>query len=206
MDRGNHFLLRKVHSLLGIIPLGLFLIWHLYVNSIALMGAEVYDSVVNGLMGIMGFPYVLFVELFFIFIPLIIHGVYGMYIAYTSNYNVGTYGYARNWAFAVQRISGVILFFFLIWHVWHLRLAHVIFGTPINFDTMAGIVASPFALGFFILGIISAAYHFANGIWGFLITWGITVGPKSQKVVAVATTALFFVLSFVGVRAILAFV
>lgn len=206
MSRGNHFVLRKVHSLLGIIPLGLFIVWHFYVNSIAVMGAEVYDTMVTTLMGLLGLPYFLFVEVFLIFVPLIVHGVYGLYIAYTSNYNVGSYGYSRNWAFVLQRISGVIMFVFLIWHVWHLRLSHVVFGTPVDFNAMAQIVSNPFSLGFFILGIIATAYHFANGIWGFLITWGITVGPRSQKFVAMVTTLLFFVIAFIGVRAILAFV
>ncbi|OEH87017.1 succinate dehydrogenase [Desulfuribacillus stibiiarsenatis] len=206
MERGNHFLLRKVHSLLGVIPLGIFLMEHFYVNSLALKGPETYDAMVNGFMGLMTLPYFIFVELFVIIFPLLLHGIYGMYIVYHAQYNVDRYGYGRNWAFVLQRVSGVIMFVFLIWHVWHLRLSHVVYGTPINFESMAAIVANPFSLGFFILGIIATAYHFANGLWGFLITWGITVGPRSQQLVAKATIVLFFVLSFVGVRAILAFV
>ena len=31
------------------------------------------------------------------------------------------------------------------------------------------------------IGIVSTCYHFANGLWTFLITWGITIGPQSQK-------------------------
>jgi succinate dehydrogenase / fumarate reductase cytochrome b subunit len=206
MDRENHFFIRKVHSLLGIIPLGLFLIWHFYVNSIAVIGKEAYDTVVNMLMGLLNLPYFIFVELFLILIPLVLHGIYGMYIVYTAKYNVGNYGYSRNWAFAIQRISGIIMFIFLGWHVWHLRLSHVVLGTPVNFDAMAQIVSTPLSLGFFILGIVATAYHLANGLWGFMITWGITVGPRSQRFVAMASVAVFVILAFVGVRAILAFV
>lgn len=206
MNRGNHFLIRRVHSLLGIIPLGIFLIFHFYVNSLALNGSAFYDKFVNTMMGMLNLPYFVFVELFVIFIPLLLHGIYGLYIVYNAKMNVGSYGYGRNWAFALQRISGIIMFIFLVWHVWALRLANVFYGAPVNFDAVAQNVSTPISLAFFILGIVATAYHFANGLWGFLVTWGVTIGRSSQKKVALASIAIFIAFAFVGVRAILAFV
>ena len=56
-----------------------------------------------------------------------------------------------------------------------------------------------------IIGVVCASFHFANGIWSFCIVWGITLGPKAQERLGYATLGLWAVLSFVGVRALYAF-
>ena len=71
---------------------------------------------------------------------------------------------------------------------------------------MANIVANPFMLGFYIVGILSATFHLSNGLWAFLVSWGITQSPQSQKIATYVTNILFVILSVVGVVAILAFV
>jgi len=40
----NHFFIRKMHSLFGVIPIGLFLLEHLYTNSFATQGAASYNA------------------------------------------------------------------------------------------------------------------------------------------------------------------
>ena len=80
------------------------------------------------------------------------------------------------------------------------------FGAEVNFDMMADIFSNPFMIGFYIVGVVSAIFHFANGLWSFLVSWGITVSPRSQQISTYVTLDLFVVLSIIGVRAILAFV
>ena len=46
----------------------------------------------------------------------------------------------------------------------------------------------------YVIGVTSAIFHFFNGIWGGLIHWGITVGPKAQRVSA-------YICTLVGVAA-----
>jgi len=60
-------------------------------------------------------------------------------------------------------------------------------------------------LGFYIVGIISATFHLSNGLWAFLVSWGITQSPQSQKIATYVTNIIFVILSVVGVAAILAF-
>ena len=72
------FVLRKLHQLSGIVPLGAFLLEHLYTNSKGLHptdGPEHFNEAVADLQQI---PYILFVEITFIFIPLLYHAVYGL--------------------------------------------------------------------------------------------------------------------------------
>ncbi len=61
-------------------------------------------------------------------------------------------------------------------------------------------------LGFYIVGVLSTIFHFSNGLWSFAVTWGITVSPRSQRIATFVTMGVFVVLSYVGLRAILAFV
>jgi succinate dehydrogenase / fumarate reductase cytochrome b subunit len=71
---------------------------------------------------------------------------------------------------------------------------------------MADILSSPFMLTFYLIGVISTIFHFANGLWSFLVSCGITVSPRSQVISTYFTIGVFVVLTIVGVRAILAFV
>ena len=71
---------------------------------------------------------------------------------------------------------------------------------------MAAIVDSPWMLGFYIVGILAATFHLANGLWSFLVSWGITQSKKSQQIATYITLLFFVILSIVGVAAILAFV
>ncbi|ADH98914.1 succinate dehydrogenase cytochrome b558 subunit [Salisediminibacterium selenitireducens] len=198
----REFFYRKLHSLLGVIPVGAFLIVHLTVNYYAVQGEEAYNQAVAFMESL---PFVYVLEIFLIFLPLLFHAIYGMYIVFQAKNNTSTYSYFRNWMFMLQRVSGVIVFIFVVWHVWDTRIQKM-FGAEVNFDMMVDIVQNPIALVGYIIGITAATFHFANGIWAFLITWGITVSPRSQKISQYITMGIFVILTFVGIRAILAFV
>ena len=71
---------------------------------------------------------------------------------------------------------------------------------------MNEILSNPWMLAFYIVGVISATFHLANGIWSFLVSWGITQSPKSQRIATYVTLVIFLALSVVGVQALLAFV
>ncbi|PRO64940.1 succinate dehydrogenase cytochrome b558 subunit [Alkalicoccus urumqiensis] len=198
----REFIYRRLHSLLGVIPVGGFLIIHLSVNWFATRGVEEYNRAA-AFMEALPFRYVL--EALFIFLPLIFHAVYGLYIAFQARNNTSNFSYFRNWMFRLQRITGVLVLIFVTWHVWETRVAAA-FGAEVNFNMMEEIVANPAALIAYIIGITATTFHFANGLWSFAITWGITVSPKSQRIATFVTMGIFAALTFVGIRSILAFV
>ena len=201
MVRESDFYIRRLHSLLGIIPVGLFLVQHLVINHFATRGADAFNAA-SDFMG--NLPFVLFLEWFIIYIPLMLHAFYGVYISFTFKSNVKKYGTFRNWMFFLQRVTGVFLVVFIAWHIWETRIAKAL-GAEVNFDMMANILDNPFMLAFYIAGVIAATFHLSNGLWGFLITWGITQSPRSQQIVAYITIVVFLVLSVIGVQALLAF-
>ncbi|MDR7237444.1 succinate dehydrogenase cytochrome b558 subunit [Neobacillus drentensis] len=202
MAGNREFVYRRLHSLLGVIPIGIFVMQHLVVNHYATVGVESFNKAAN-FMGNLPFRYVL--ETVIIYLPILFHAIYGLYIAFTAKNNASQYGFFRNWMFLLQRVSGVITLIFITWHVWETRIAAA-FGNEVNFQMMQDILSSPFMFAFYVVGIISAIFHFANGLWSFLVSWGITVSPRSQVISTYVTIVIFLALSYVGVTTLLAFV
>ena len=50
-------------------------------------------------------------------------------------------------------------------------------------------------LAFYIIGVVAASFHLANGMWSFCVSWGITVGPKAQRISTYVWMILFVILS-----------
>jgi succinate dehydrogenase / fumarate reductase, cytochrome b subunit len=205
------FVLRKLHQLSGIFPLGIFLLEHFYTNSKALTGAGDFNSAVHDLQSI---PYILFVEIGGIFIPLIYHAVYGLVITWEARPNNLAYPYPRNWFYLIQRITGIILFFFILFHVLNFRFGMIPGLNTISVadqpDKAFEIVAGEFRMIpifiIYLIGITATVWHFANGIWLFLVDWGITIGERAQRLTGYACIAFGALLLLVGVNAMVAFV
>ncbi len=205
------FVLRKLHQLSGIVPLGLFILEHFYTNSKALTGAADFNNAVKELQSI---PYILFVEIGGIFIPLIYHAVYGMVITIEARPNNLNYPYPRNWFYLIQRITGVILFFFITFHVLNFRFGMI---PGLNSVSVAHHPEQAFAIvggefrnaGIFfiyVIGITATVWHLANGIWLFMVDWGITIGERAQRLTGYACIAAGAVLLLVGINAAVAFI
>jgi succinate dehydrogenase / fumarate reductase cytochrome b subunit len=205
------FILRKLHQLSGIVPLGAFLLEHFYTNSKAVNGANDFNKAVADLQSI---PYILFVEIGFIFIPLIYHAVYGLVITIEARPNNLYYPYPRNWFYLVQRITGVILFFFILFHVLNFR-----FGVIPGLNTISvahapnqayDIVAREFRMIpiaiIYLIGIVATIWHFANGLWLFMVDWGIAIGARAQRLTGYACIAFGAVLLAVAINAMVAFI
>lgn len=208
------FVLRKLHQLSGIVPLGLFLLEHFYTNSKALDAVHGQANFNEAVRDLQSIPYILFIEIGGIFIPLIYHAVYGLVITMEARPNNLAYPYPRNWFYLVQRITGVILFFFITFHVLNFRfglmpgLNNVSVAT--HPDQAFGIVAGEFAIVpifiIYLIGITATVWHFANGIWLFMVDWGIAIGERAQRLTGYACIAFGVVLLLVGVNAAVAFI
>lgn len=173
----NHFLIRKIHSLLGIIPIGIFFTEHMVVNAMAMSGIETWEKAAQA---VHNMPLKTVLEILFIFLPLAFHGIYGLYIAFGAKNNATKYNYTHSWMFYLQRITAFILFAFIIWHVLDLK-AFDIWGPEGPGALMGQYLANPINVILLAIGATAGALHFANGLWTFLISWGITIGPKAQS-------------------------
>jgi succinate dehydrogenase / fumarate reductase cytochrome b subunit len=206
LDR--HFAIRKLHSLLGIVPIGFFLCFHLFENSLATKGGHYFTEHVVHKIGEM--PYIELMEIFFIALPILFHGIYGFVIWFFGKGNALTYGYARNWMYFLQRITGLLAFIFILGHVYHTRI-QVLINEAVTkdniFNTLASQLDNPLVVVIYIIGILASVIHFSNGVWLALITWGITIGPRAQKIstyICVLIGLLLIVFSAQALRGFLA--
>ncbi len=205
------FVLRKLHQLSGIMPLGIFLLEHFYTNSKALTGAADFNNAVKDLQSI---PYILFVEIGGIFIPLIYHAVYGLVITIEARPNNLAYPYPRNWFYLIQRITGVILFFFITFHVLNFRFGlipglntrSVATHSDLAFSIVQSEFLNPAIFIIYLIGITATVWHLANGIWLFMVDWGITIGERAQRLTGYACIAFGLILLLVGINAAVAFI
>jgi succinate dehydrogenase / fumarate reductase cytochrome b subunit len=203
--QGYTFLLRKLHSLLGIVPIGAFLLEHLLSNFEALKGPAAYAAQVKFLNSL---PLVRVLEWAFIFLPILYHGVYGVYIWLRGKSNIVYYPWSGNWMYLAQRYTGLIAFAYILQHVLRQRFMGI--SLPENpgaaFAKVQHELQNPWMLAVYIIAMIAICWHFAYGIWLFAAKWGITPGEVARKRFGYACAAFGVVLAVMGLWSIWAFV
>jgi succinate dehydrogenase / fumarate reductase, cytochrome b subunit len=203
--QGTSFLLRRLHSLTGIVPVGAFLFEHILIsNSTAITGPGAYARQVSFLANL---PLVFFLELFGIWIPILFHALYGFYIWYRGDRNTAEYPWTGNWMYTAQRWTGGIAFAYIVWHTWTMRFTGIdLHDNPAaSFSKVQAEVHSPWLLAFYIIGLIAASWHFAYGIWLFSAKWGIVSGEKAQQRLLRLCLGLFLIMSVVGLVSLYTF-
>lgn len=204
------FLLRRLQSLSGIMPVGAYLFVHLATNATVVNGVRAFQSRVDMIHDLGRFLPV--VEWTFIFIPLIFHAVVGVLIMRTGHHNVGNYPYTNNFRYFLQRMTAWIALVFILWHVfamhgWIKPIAHQLgFGAEFRHlyatsSAAAVIQANPVVSAFYLIGVVACVYHFANGLWTAGITWGLWTTAAAQKRANYVCGAFGLVLLAVGLTA-----
>lgn len=197
LDR-HHFLLRRLHSLSGIVPVGLFVCFHLFTNAQMLLGADNFQHEVNF---IHSMPALLFMEIT-IWVSIGFHAALGVVYTVQGKSNVRHYRYQGNWRYTLQRTTGIIALIFIFLHIATLRwqwtfggLFETFYvataaGHPLATATTARALANNWVLAIYIIGVLSVVYHWSNGLWTAAITWGLTISPGAQKRWGVACAGL----------------
>lgn len=204
----NHFLLRRLHSLTGIVPVGVFLIMHLTTNSTIAWGGLNSRSHEEGWVNrsiatfqhevefINNMPLLLIIEIT-LWAAIGFHSILGVYYAMSGKGNMGEYKYGGNLRYTLQRLSGYFGIFFIFYHVatlrwgwsfmvpggaqWSHEAASSTFAAAIQGST-EGFTGWGMAVAiFYFIGVSSLVFHFANGLWSAAITWGVTVSRPAQK-------------------------
>lgn len=191
----HEFLLRRLHSLSGLIPVGAYMVVHLLTNSLTMMGVAPFQNAVYQIHSLG--PALVFVEWGFIFLPILFHAIFGVVIVYSGRSNVSHYPYTANWRYVAQRATGMIALVFIFLHVFHLHgwfhfdawlesVAKPLGGarfSPYNATSSLALAmqSSFLVLVGYAIGAGSCIFHFANGVWTMGITWGVWVSPAAQK-------------------------
>ncbi len=210
----HEFLLRRLHSLSGVIPVGAYMCVHLGVNSLASVSVPMFNRAVEQIHSLG--PVLPIIEWTFIFLPIIYHALYGVLIIRTGQSNSAAYRYGGNVRYTLQRITGMLAMLFIAWHVFHMHgwfhfepwhsTAQKLGGAqfaPFNAASSAADAMRMNAIVpiLYAIGVGSCIYHLANGLWSFGITWGLWISPEAQKRALVGCAAFGGVLSLVGIMA-----
>jgi succinate dehydrogenase / fumarate reductase cytochrome b subunit len=198
-DSKQSYVLDKLHSLSGVIPIGVFLLEHFFENSYALVSPDKYNYVAGKLETI---PWRVPVELLGIWLPILFHALYGIYIWWKGKSNVFGHPWMSNWMYTLQRWSGIIAFFYICWHVWTQRfLTH----GHTTYAAVAQDLSNPYSVLFYVVGIVAASFHLGNGLWNFACKWGIAISPGAQRRAAIFGAMVGIVFTVVGLTIIAGF-
>ena len=231
----HYFLFRRLHSLSGIVPIGVFLIVHLLTNSSAAWGAFALRDGSHDQSWAMGgaeyfwhevrwintqVPHLLLIEIS-LWGAIAFHSILGFFYALTGSSNTARYAYQSNWRYRLQRISGYVGILFIFYHVATLRWGWSFLvpgGTVWSHDFAAStlalslrgstesITAAGFAVSLaYFIGVTLLVFHFANGLWTAAITWGLTISVASQRRWGYACAGLGAAMMVMGWVSILVF-
>jgi succinate dehydrogenase / fumarate reductase cytochrome b subunit len=182
------FYLRRLHSLTGILFAG-YLLTHLLVNATLAEGYRQGDTLTvyqRQVTAIHSIPFLGATEWIFIYLPLLFHIIYGLWLTYLGKPNINQYPYGKNVFYAIQRLSALVLVAFIFFHIAAMK---GYWAASLKFDprhatetTVAHLNASWF-IGWFVypVGILAACFHLAYGFWTAAITWGLTISAAAQR-------------------------
>jgi succinate dehydrogenase / fumarate reductase cytochrome b subunit len=201
----NQFLIYRLFSLSGLVPVGAFLVVHLLTNASVLGGPGAFQSRVD-LIHSLG-PLLVPIEWAFIFLPMLFHATVGFAIIAGGLPNVGSYPYAGNVRYTLQRATAMIVFAFIIWHLIQLHWMGAPLGggrfDPHRASSSAAVVLQPAIVGIlYAIGIVSAVFHLSNGLWTLGITWGLWTSPAAMRRASWVSIVVGVLLGGVGLGAL----
>lgn len=205
----ENFFWHKLHSLTGVIPIGFYMLQHITLNSFSLAGADKFNAVIAFFQGVPR-HILTALEILLLGLPILFHGVYGLFITSRAEPNVDNphYQWAENRMYTLQRWTGVALFLLLIAHVATTTINAKINGEQvIQFQAWHEKLTSYYYLPLFLylVGVIAASYHLCYGLWNFCIRWGITISERSQLAMRRFAFGAFIVVTLIGWGALFGF-
>lgn len=197
---------RTIHSLTGIGPVGLFLVGHLWTQLAALQGHRAYDEARAGIFDSR------WLELVLVALPLTFHAGFGIVLALRSRNNVEAYPLTRNWMYVAQRVTGLVTFAFIVWHVAHLwapqlsgELGPHQMYPKLEEDLSTTSGGFPIQAAATVVGVGAASFHLANGTWSFALSAGLVRSRSRQTALGAATVVLGILLFLAGTDAVVYF-
>jgi succinate dehydrogenase / fumarate reductase cytochrome b subunit len=189
-------LVRRVFSLSGVFPLGAFLVVHILANASALRGEGAFDATVRALHGV---PLRALVETLVVFAPLVLHAGIGVWLTVTRRPMAQPSPYPSGVRVAM-RATGVLVLAFLAMHLPEIRFRGGPGGPtgPTILTVLAEDLSStwrgvPWRGVLYLAGTGCVAFHFAAGLWGFVVGSWHDGGEPSRRARQVAAWSAAFV-------------
>jgi succinate dehydrogenase / fumarate reductase cytochrome b subunit len=196
---------RRFHIVSGAVVLGAFLTAHLFIQASALSGSAGYAAMAGSFARrpiIAGLELVLALALAF-------HAAYGLHLLRRGR-SFDLYGNRRRWV--AQRVTAGVVFAFLAFHLWELRIQRLFFGLEPQalYTVLSARLAwtwggVPWLSLVYIVALAAAAFHLSNGLFAATGAWGIATHPAGRQRVRSATTLLGTLLFVLGTMTVIGF-
>lgn len=204
----ENYVLHRIHSLTGVVPVGYYMAQHLALNSFSIGGEAKFNGVIEFFEGIPKHV-LLAMEIGAIWLPMIFHAIYGIFIVARAENNFFTtkYKWSHNRMFLLQRVSGIVIFAFLIYHSLSTTGYKYATGdvSRLKYAAWHDFFQNPFWVLVYATGILASSYHLGYGLWNFCIRWGITVSEEAQTRIQKFSAVAFVALTLLGWGAIAGF-
>jgi succinate dehydrogenase / fumarate reductase cytochrome b subunit len=213
----HEFIIKRLFSLAGIVPVGAYMVVHLATNASLGNSVSTFQNAVYSIHGLGKLLPV--VEWVFIFIPILFHAFVGLWIIRGAQPNPSVYPLSANVRYTLQRATGLIGFLFILWHVFQMHgWIHFSFFEdnivaplgggrfrPYNAgSSLAMTMQSPIVVALYAIGVGSLVFHLANGLWTAGITWGLWTAPAAQKRAGKVCAGFGVILAVVALGALVA--
>ena len=183
---------KRLHSLSGVIPLGVFLVLHIWVTASVAGSRDVYDRQVSFLHG---GPIQGLLEVLLVLAPLTYHAAYGVWRALSRSPE--DHAYTTDLMRSLQRVSGIIVLVFVVLHLWEFRAQTWTRGLPVDaYSTKLVEHLSwtrwgvPWIAFGYVIGLAATTFHLANGLTSFFTAWGIATGHVARHRMRLFTRAI----------------
>jgi succinate dehydrogenase/fumarate reductase cytochrome b subunit (b558 family) len=188
--------LRRLHSLAGVFPVGVFLVLHIGIQARGVPGDRALARFSSWLDH---WPFLGALQLFGIVLPLSFHALYGIRLALASDprSDAARDRRSRDALGTAQRVSGVVALLFIAYHGWELW-AQKLLGR-IGPDAFAPLLASrlssteggvPVEAVVYLFGISATVFHFTNGLFRFSRSLGFFLDKRRKRALSIAFAAL----------------
>jgi succinate dehydrogenase / fumarate reductase cytochrome b subunit len=196
---------RKLFSLSGVVPLGAFLLLHLWTTAALLTSQSTFERQ----MGVLhGGPLTVALEGLLIILPLAFHGAYGTWLALQPRPRVHAYG--SDLVLSLERISGLVVLLFVVAHLratllpaWSGQLVVGSYSTRLVEQLSTLDHGIPWTALGYLVGLAATAFHLAMGLTSFCRTWGYVRGPAAERRAELAFRGLGVALFVIGAATIL---
>jgi succinate dehydrogenase/fumarate reductase cytochrome b subunit (b558 family) len=156
--------LKRLHSLLGALPLGVFVALHLWTNAYALVGRARFEAHVAWVDGLPGRAAI---EIVGILLPLLLHAGIGIRLMLVRDEAVAQTGReGRDWGLVLQRATGLLALVFVAVHLGSYRWPRATGTIAIAnlYDRLSAELQSMGWFAFYLAGTSAVVFHLGQGL------------------------------------------
>jgi succinate dehydrogenase / fumarate reductase cytochrome b subunit len=190
----HSFAHRRWFSLIGLVPLGAYVVMHLLSVSQWWSGPDAYDAAIRASHG----SWLTWLGTVVLLSFVGYHAVIGLQQIGRARMMSPKPTRVLHWTYILQRIAGLGILAFIPAHVYKAKIGPALAGTPETFAGMHQAFAETpehlLTLGVYLLGTAGVAYHLAHGLWTASVSFGLVQSAAAQRRMQYVSVGFFLFL------------